>query len=304
MNGEHDKQQSEGQPDQQRTANKQQKGISRVSVSLFTGGLATIVAAYAGIYGNFGHGGRIVSPCLAFLGIVLAALAARLELRNHHWKKSQYNGAALSIAAFGFVLSADLIRRVSQEKPDPGPTRPRFKIGLYSPNGTMELPDSIAKFDSLPITNRTVAADFIVPTTPNAALPSIQWMITNDSDVSSDGVTFSFGWTSNLDFEITDPWIPTERLPTNDTRMRWADRDVKPLKPHNGMLLAPLRLKPCPAISNRSPEQCVIQIIPNDRHDCFWAFWIAFPTSTNMGGPLLAYATNGLVVVRSNWFSN
>src|SRR5436190_14900671 len=86
------------------------KTISRVSIRLLLGGVAAILIAYAGIYGNFGHSGRLVAPWLMFIGLVLAAKAAQLELRNHHWKKRLYDLVFWGTVSVGLVFTIHLVR--------------------------------------------------------------------------------------------------------------------------------------------------------------------------------------------------
>jgi len=177
------------------------------------------------------------------------------------------------------------------------PPSARFKIVLKTLGVSFELTNSLMRFSGLPIATKPVFADLVLPAKSITDLPSLELRVINDSDVYSDSIQVDFGWGADLAFEAGPPWFPTERLGEDDSGMHFVARNVDPIFPHNGIELPPLRLKSCPAISNKAPTLCMIQITPKDRKDSFWAFALFVPITTNATGPRIAFATNGILML-------
>src|ERR1035437_8600328 len=85
------------------------KGISRVSLALLFGGFSAFLAAWAGLLGNLGHTYWIFAATVMLVAGACLALGLRIELRNHHWRKWQYNGAACALAVLAFSLGIPVI---------------------------------------------------------------------------------------------------------------------------------------------------------------------------------------------------
>jgi hypothetical protein len=109
MNEDSGEQKSEASPAQKDKPKEPEKlngskRRSRVSKVLFYGGLFAWLAAWAGLLGNLGHTSWIFAACIMLAASVCGALGLRLELRNHHWEKWQYDGAAWTIVLTSFFL--------------------------------------------------------------------------------------------------------------------------------------------------------------------------------------------------------
>ena len=87
------------------------KGKSQVSMALLLGGIFAFLAAWAGLLGNLGHTYWIFAACVMLVASVCGAMGLRLELRNHHWLKWQYNGATCLVVVVAFVIGVPVILR-------------------------------------------------------------------------------------------------------------------------------------------------------------------------------------------------
>ena len=214
--------QTEGQADD--SERKQNQGISRVSLKLFLCGFAAIIIAYAGIYPNFGHRARMVSPWMMLVGIVLLAFAAKLELRNHHWKKWKYNGVFLLSVACGLILSSCLAWIASQE-PLPGPAPARFSFSVRTP----EMPF----LDRVMLTNdclvKTNPAQWgpwskcclIVPLKPGETNTSLIFAVKNESANVGEFVEVDLQASTNLSIAPHPPWSRSDSSSLISNRSRF-----------------------------------------------------------------------------------
>jgi hypothetical protein len=87
------------------------KGKSQVSRRLLYAEIFVFLAAWASLLGNLGHTYWIFAACVMLAASVCGALSLRLELRNHHRLKWQYNGAACLLVAIAFVIGVPVITR-------------------------------------------------------------------------------------------------------------------------------------------------------------------------------------------------
>ena len=116
------------------------KGISRVSMKLLYGGGFAFFAAWAGLYANLGHTFWIVAASVMVIASVCAALGLRLELRNHHWLKWQYNGIAYSIVIIAsfLLIPITLVTWPPIERADVPPLKPDYIEGTKKSRKDLE----------------------------------------------------------------------------------------------------------------------------------------------------------------------
>ena len=95
-------------------------GRSRVSLVLVYGGIFAFLASWAGLLGNLGRTFWIFAAIVMLIASMCLALGLKLELRNHHWLKWQYNSVACSIVVLGLSLGLPVIvREILRSEPNP-----------------------------------------------------------------------------------------------------------------------------------------------------------------------------------------
>lgn len=183
--------------------------VSRVSQRLFLAGVAAIFVSYAGIYPNYGHAARMVTPWLMFLGIVMLAFAARIELRNHHWRKRAYNAAFWLILASGLSFSSFLAWTESHEKPSAAKLIFAVRNAGTPYTDRLELTN-----DCLKRSTRWEPASrccLVVPLKPREPNVSLIFSVRNDSPTSiAELVQVDFQAFANVKLLPSQPWEPAE----------------------------------------------------------------------------------------------
>jgi hypothetical protein len=143
MDGPAGKEGQDGKPDEKGTPEFSEKRFadrskSRVSLALLLVAISVLLTAWAGLFGNLGHTFRILAAFVLMAASVCLILGLRFQLRNHHWKKSQYDGATFVC----LVLSAGLMLAVIVHEIVPGGPVPLIPwIEITSQEGLSLSPD-------------------------------------------------------------------------------------------------------------------------------------------------------------------
>src|SRR5882672_1441790 len=249
---------------------KQEKGTkpnpfwpSRVIRSYVLGVVGVLCGGYGAALLNSHPKPLFTAWACIFVGLCFTAFGLRLWLINHRTKHPMHKSLP-NLCCFGLILLGLIgcAFAILQENPQPVDI-PRFKLSLGDIGADLDLPDSLMKFKNLSTKRRL--AGIVLPVNSAADLPSLKWIVTNDSDVFSDSTEFVFGWHTGLAFDGPLPWVLSWRGDEDVTGMHWLKCKLDPIFPHNACVLPPLRLQDCAAISNNVAEICKIQIMPKDR---------------------------------------
>src|SRR5882672_8139771 len=162
-------QESQAKSDQQNSPKEPEKfpagkRISRVSLVLFFAALFTLLAGWAGLLGNLGHTFWILAASIMWAASLFLAVSVGLELRNHHWDKWQYNGAACAVAIVASAIAIPVIvREVRHNEP-----RPHLKLALSKMSGIvaeteLELTNDFLMFSERNIPSSNAHGVLVVP---------------------------------------------------------------------------------------------------------------------------------------------
>jgi len=262
------------------------------------GALAGLGLAIGGFVASIVHSPRLATVFF-FGGLVMAAFAVRLDLINNGSKHKKADTVWGSIVILGVCVSALVLWQLREPSPQPK-IFPHFKVSLITinPDSEFELTNEIFESIGLIKDPMTIRGCIVIPAKSIEALPSLRFIINNDSDIKSEPVEVVFDFNDAFNFEADSRWMRSRRN-LDSPKISTVAYKTDEIYPRLGQTLPDLHLIPSAGISNRIMGIASLQIVPVNRYDQFFAFWLFVPITTNSTHTTIFLATNGDVRVPS-----
>jgi len=176
----------------------------RASKVLLYGGLFAFLASWAGILGNIGRDFWLAAVSVMVVASVALGLGLRLELRNHHRKKWEYNVVGFGIMILAFGLGTPVTVRALRE------ARPVKKNFIFVLNE--ESSNRIELTNDFLISNnfdkpKDVSAVLVIPIKANQSNFILNFSLRNDSAVVAENTQFRASFTKDRLRTAEPAWI-------------------------------------------------------------------------------------------------
>ncbi len=166
-----------------------------------------ILAAWAGLYGNLGQTFWIVAALVMLIASVCFAMGLRLELRNHHWYKWQYNGVFCIMLVVAFSLGGPVIVREITRK-DQIAKKPPLKLfvtSLASPESKLDLTNA-SLFWSSARTSQETGDCLVIPTAANETNAVVIFGLGNDEPILYEEIELTILFPDELKIKADRGW--------------------------------------------------------------------------------------------------